>query len=388
METTEKTAVIPRSREKSKMPENMTAPLSPALRKPEILSGAPAPDFSFQGIPGVEVTPAGTRFAIWYGGGQGEGPDNFLMLARSAPGDGAWHVTHRIVHPHPEVRCFDPAVWIAPDGRLLLFWSQSRSVFNKNISDGVNGVWVSVCTAPDAPLPAWSTPRRIADGIMLNKPIGSGKKWLLPVSVWADGVGGGKVPPSLAARVGAGVLVTEDGGSTFQWRGSVRIPSGNIYDEHVIAKLSGDRLLMLIRTTWGIAEAFSTDGGFTWSPASPFRFGGPNSRFALRRLRSGALLLVNHRERPGATGDWRPREMLTAYLSDDDGETWSSGMLIDPREGISYPDLAETADGTILCIYDRDRYGAGEILLSTFTEREVRSGKPAGKPEIVNALRR
>ena len=388
METTEKTAVIPRSREKSKMPENMTAPLSPALRKPEILSGAPAPDFSFQGIPGVEVTPAGTRFAIWYGGGQGEGPDNFLMLARSAPGDGAWHVTHRIVHPHPEVRCFDPAIWIAPDGRLLLFWSQSRSVFNKNISDGVNGVWVSVCTAPDAPLPAWSTPRRIADGIMLNKPIGSGKKWLLPVSVWADGVGGGKVPPSLAARVGAGVLVTEDGGSTFQWRGSVRIPSGNIYDEHVIAELSGNRLLMLIRTTWGIAEAFSTDGGFTWSPVSPFRFGGPNSRFALRRLRSGALLLVNHRERPGATGDWRPREMLTAYLSDDDGETWSSGMLIDPREGISYPDLAETADGTILCIYDRDRYGAGEILLSTFTEREVRSGKPAGKPEIVNALRR
>ena len=336
----------------------------------------------------LEVTPAGTRFAIWYGGGQGEGPDNFLMLARSAPGDGAWHVTHRIVHPHPEVRCFDPAIWIAPDGRLLLFWSQSRSVFNKNISDGVNGVWVSVCTAPDAPLPAWSTPRRIAAGIMLNKPIGSGKKWLLPVSVWADGVGGGKVPPSLAARVGAGVLVTEDGGSTFQWRGSVRIPSGNIYDEHVIAELSGDRLLMLIRTTWGIAEAFSTDGGFTWSPASPFRFGGPNSRFALRRLRSGALLLVNHRERPGATGDWRPREMLTAYLSDDDGETWSSGMLIDPREGISYPDLAETADGTILCIYDRDRYGAGEILLSTFTEREVRSGKPAGKPEIVNALRR
>lgn len=80
--------------------------------------------------------------------------------------------------------------------------------------------------------------------------------------------------------------------------------------------------------------------------------------------------------------------MLTAYLSDDDGETWSSGMLIDPREGISYPDLAETADGTILCIYDRDRYGAGEILLSTFTERKVRSGKPAGKPEIVNALRR
>lgn len=388
METTEKTAVIPRNREKSKMPENMTAPLSPALRKPEILSGAPAPDFSFQGIPGVEVTPAGTRFAIWYGGGQGEGPDNFLMLARSAPGDGAWHVTHRIVHPHPEVRCFDPAIWIAPDGRLLLFWSQSRSVFNKNISDGVNGVWVSVCTAPDVPLPAWSTPRRIADGIMLNKPIGSGKKWLLPVSVWADGVGGGKVPPSLAARVGAGVLVTGDGGSTFQWRGSVRIPSGNIYDEHVIAELSGDRLLMLIRTTWGIAEAFSTDGGFTWSPASPFRFGGPNSRFALRRLRSGALLLVNHRERPGATGDWRPREMLTAYLSDDDGETWSSGMLIDPREGISYPDLAETADGTILCIYDRDRYGAGEILLSTFTEREVRSGKPAGKPEIVNALRR
>ncbi len=359
-----------------------------ALTPPEIRIGAPAPDFPFQGIPGVEITAAGTRFAVWYGGGKGEGPDNFLMLARSAPDGGEWRVEWQVTHPHPEIRCFDPALWIDPAGRLLLFWSQSGSVFNRNIADGVNGVWMSVCADPDAPLPHWGPPRRICDGIMLNKPVVSGGNWLMPVSIWGEGVGGGHVPEALAPFVGANLFLSEDGGETFRRLGFARVESGGIFDEHVVVELAAGRLMMLIRTVYGVAETRSEDGGRSWSTPAPSKLKGPNSRLALRRLRSGALLLVNHQERSGATGDWRPREKLTAYLSDDNGETWQGGMLIDPREGVSYPDVTEAADGTILCVYDRDRYGAGEILLASFTEAEVRSGSFRGTPEIVNAIRK
>ncbi len=67
----------------------------------------------------------------------------------------------------------------------------------------------------------------------------------------------------------------------------------------------------------------------------------------------------------------RVRSHLTAYLSHDEGETWSDGLLLDERAGVSYPDGAQTADGAIQIIYDRDRQGAKEILLAVFTEEEV-----------------
>ena len=32
------------------------------------------------------------------------------------------------------------------------------------------------------------------------------------------------------------------------------------------------------------------------------------------------------------------REQLTAYVSDDDGMTWSGGLRTDAREDVTYPD--------------------------------------------------
>ena len=90
------------------------------------------------------------------------------------------------------------------------------------------------------------------------------------------------------------------------------------------------RLWMLVRTLYGIGQSFSSDHGRTWSLGEDSLLGGPNSRFFIRRLASGRLLLVNHADisaaaaaalcREGKT--WRPRRKLTACLSEDDGKTW------------------------------------------------------------------
>ena len=220
---------------------------------------------------------------------------------------------------------------------------------------------------------------------MLNKPtVAANGDWLLPVSIWGDGTGGGRLPESLRAYSGANLFVSEDGGRSFRRRGLVRVEEGRIFDEHLFVERRDGSLLMLIRTLYGIAEAVSADGGRSWTPPRRSRLRGPNSRFALRQLKSGALLLVNHR----CDGPFSPvREKLEACLSDDDGASWTPGVMIDPRTGVSYPDFTQQSDGTILCVYDRDRYGAGEILLAEFTEADLRAGSLPHPPRVIHSLR-
>ena len=117
---------------------------------------------------------------------------------------------------------------------------------------------------------------------------------------------------------------------------------------------------------------------------NPTTIATPHSRFFIRRLASGNLLLVNHYKFTG-------RSHLTAQLSTDDGATWNDGLLLDERAGgVSYPDGVQDKDGLIWITYDRDRDGAGEILLAKFREEDVAAGKDVSGAvslkQVVNKL--
>ena len=77
------------------------------------------------------------------------------------------------------------------------------------------------------------------------------------------------------------------------------------------------RIWNLIRTSYGIGQSYSHDGGKTWTAGEDTGWGGPNSRFFIRRLQSGKLLLVNHAPNP-KNGEYL-RNNMAAYLSDNDG---------------------------------------------------------------------
>ena len=64
-----------------------------------------------------------------------------------------------------------------------------------------------------------------------------------------------------------------------------------------------------------------------------------------------------------------------AFVSDDDGQSWQGGLMIDEREDVTYPDGVQAEDGTIYLIYDHQRTPLGEVLMATFTEADVRAGK-------------
>jgi hypothetical protein len=129
-------------------------------------------------------------------------------------------------------------------------------------------------------------------------------------------------------------------------------------------------LWMMVRMQ-GLAETVSTDGGKTWTPVERIAIKHPTSRFFLRRLASGALLLIKH----GPLNEKVGREKLTAFVSDDDGKTWTGGLLLDERDDVTYPDGVQGADGIIRIIYDHERTPDGEILMAKFREEDVRAGK-------------
>ena len=65
-----------------------------------------------------------------------------------------------------------------------------------------------------------------------------------------------------------------------------------------------------------------------------------------------------------------------AFVSHDDGQTWQGGLMLDEREKVTYPDGVQAPDGTIYIVYDHNRMPDGEVLMATFTEDDVRAGKP------------
>ena len=331
----------------------------------------------WQGIPSIEVSPKGRIFVNFYTGQGAEVGGNVMLLCTSDDGGETFRSGTLVAeHPDPAVRLYDPGLWIDPLGRLWLSYNQSRG-FN----DGRIGVWVTLCEDPDAEVLQWSEPRRIANGIMMNKPLAtSWGDWLFPCAIWRDG--SGSVPTErhgLENEQFSNVYASADQGATIALRGAADVPNRG-FDEHMIVEKKDGTLWMLVRTFDGIGESFSTDQGRTWSPGRKSHIPGPCSRFFIRRLRSGRLLMVNHHNfgeqldeggimAQGDVKSWKGRCNLTAMLSEDDGATWPYTLLLDERDEVSYPDAREAEDGYIYVTYDYQRVTNREIGRASCRER-------------------
>jgi len=255
------------------------------------------------------------------------------------------------------VRAFDPQTWIDPSGKLWFFWAQSIDNEEATHFDGHNaGVWALVTGDADVANPEWPEPRRLCDGIMMCKPtVLSSGEWLLPAAIWRT-------------KNGARLIVSEDQGRHWKVRGAVDVPE-DVWsaDEHMVIERKDRSLWMLVRTRYGIGESTSDDRGQTWSPLVPSVIEHPTARFFIRRLSSGNLLLVKHGPLDIRTG----RSHLMAFISKDDGYSWSGGLLLDERRGVSYPDGQQALDSTVYIIYDFSRTKDQHILMTSFREDDL-----------------
>lgn len=334
----------------------------------------------------ITAAPNGRLWATWDSGDYGEGWDNFVMLATSGDGGRTWSEPQLVIDP--PFRASYAGLWMAPDDRMWFTFSiwpirdtrinrwkmkqrfddiEAYEAFNHDFYGRGSQLWAMTTDNPGDPEPEWDTPRLIATdyGHMNTPTVLSDGTWVWPVGTLTHAEGGGRLPFR--------PLFSTDEGETFHFRGHVPMPEGRNCDENQIIQRDDGSLWMLSRMNYGIGESFSYDRGQTWTPTEPSELEHTVARFYIGRLQSGKLLLVKHGEPDEKT---ERRERLMAFLSDDDGETWSGGLMIDERPHVSYPDATQADDGTIYVIYDRERHHAKEILMAAFTEEDIAAGEP------------
>lgn len=303
-------------------------------------------------IIGMDRTPKGRMWGCWTG--TGDKKDGYFLLATSDDGK-TWSKPRLVVGVCSEPRqklggALVGNLWSDPRGRLWLFFDQQLGDSQGRITN-----WYIRCDDPDADAPTWSQPVNFAEGCTLNKPtVLRNGEWLLPVSDWH--------------KKTARVFASSDEGQTWKERGSLQFPDWE-FDEHMMVELQDDRLWMLGRTHGQPHESFSSDGGKTWSkPRQAATVQNVNARFFLRRLKSGRILLVKN----GSPHErLQKRSHLSAWLSEDEGQTWKGGLLLDERSAVSYPDGFESPDGQIHILYDWNRHTDAEILMAKFREEDV-----------------
>ena len=343
------------------------------LTKPEELERFTSKNRLWQGIPSIERSKGGRLFSTFYSGGITEMLGNFCVLVQSDDDGLTWSEPIAVAYAGEKYRCYDPCLWMDPLGRLWFTWgvAPERAVY---------AVW---CEDPDAEVLQWSDVKKIGEDVMMNKPIVlSDGDWIFPITVWTEWQCAGipDAPPDYRKERLAFAYRSNDRGEPFQRLGGVDMPKRS-FDEHMILELKDGRLMMLVRTTYGIGKSYSYDGGQTWTEGEDTGWGGPCSRFHIRRLKSGNILLLNHWKNQG-------RDHLTAMISRDECETWEGFLLLDERDNVSYPDATETEDGTIYLTYDRERGAAyrkmtmeklmqtpREILMARITEEDILAGK-------------
>ena len=329
-------------------------------------------------IIGMDRTAKGRIWGCWTG--TGDKPDGYFLLATSDDDGATWSKPRVAVGARMEAAqkvsgALVGNLWTDPKGRLWLFFDQQLGDPQKRITN-----WFMRCDDPDAAEPVWSTPVMFAEGCTLNKPtVLKDGSWLLPVSDWHQKT--------------CRVFASTDEGASWKQRGSLQFPDWE-FDEHMMVELKsgagvppaaktnpgetpGPHLWMLARTKGQPHESFSKDGGKTWStPKQAATVQNVNARFFLRRLKSGRILLVKN----GSPAErLQKRTHMSAWLSDDEGQTWKGGLLLDERNAVSYPDGFEAPDGLIHILYDWNRHSDAEILMAKFREEDVLAGKIVSK---------
>ena len=142
---------------------------------------------------------------------------------------------------------------------------------------------------------------------------------------------------------------SDDNGETWhQGRGDAEVPTGGA--EPVVVERRDGSVLMLIRTPlMHIYRCESFDGGDTWTVPVPTSLLAPASPSNCKRIPgTGDLLLIwNH------SSEGHMRNPLTAAISKDDGETWSSfrDLENDPRHPCAYPSIMFFGDEVLLTYY-------------------------------------
>lgn len=311
-------------------------------------------DRKWQGIPQIAVSNGGRIWASWYSGGDKEpSTDNYIVLSYSD--DGVNFVDPFIIidHANYERRVFDPVLFLDTNkNELWIFFC-----FN-----GYGKTYIKI-TNPDASPEeiTWTTAVNTGFGNFIHPTfITDSGEWLIPTQISTSEIS---------------IMTSVDSGRAWIQKSIVKTsPTNKTSHECQLVQLSNSEIWLLARIdsgyNGGIERWISLDGGNTFNfhsdnMESPLC--GPGSKFCIKRLSSGNLLLVNN-------NSVTYRSEIVAFYSTDNGNTWEKGITLDYRNDVSYPEIAVDSNDNIYVIWDKGRYAEHEIRYSRFTEADLISG--------------
>lgn len=278
--------------------------------------------------------------AAWFGGTREGRNDVGIWLSRTT--DGGWtapvEVADGVSPDGKRYPCWNPALFQAPDGPLLLFYK---------VGPSPRAWWGMLKRSTDAGR-TWSDAARLPEGIagpIKDKPVLLDDGRLLCGSSTEDA--GWRVHMEWTGDLGKTWERTEplnDGTSI----GAI---------QPTILELGEGKLQILCRSRQGkIARALSDDGGRTWSEMTLTELPNPNSGIDAVTLADGRHLLVyNHT--PGG------RSPLNVAISPD-GTTWTPALVLENTPGeYSYPAVIQAPDGRVHATYTWKRRRIKHVVL-------------------------
>lgn len=150
------------------------------------------------------------------------------------------------------------------------------------------------------------------------------------------------------------VYRSDDNGATWTSSEEVANPDGVVAQEPGLIALKKNKIMMIIRTDAGFQyQAFSTDNGTSWGPASITTIQSPVSPATIARIPStGDLLMVWNNN--GLTGPLKGlRTPLNIAVSKDEGKTWQNQKILesDPEGWYCYTAIHFVGKKNVLLSY-------------------------------------
>ena len=279
--------------------------------------------------------------AAWFGGSDEGNRDVGIWVSRHV--GGKWSDVAEVANGtqtdgrrHP---CWNPVLFQAPDGPLLLFYK---------VGPTPSTWWGMLITSDDAGK-TWSRPRQLPEGILgpiKNKPV-----------LLADGR---LLCPSSSEHDGWRVHMeeTSDLGKTWSKSGPLNSaaefaaiqPTALLHPRNVV------QVLCRSRQKW-ITECWSRDAAKSWEKMRATRLPNPSSGIDGVTLKDGRHLLVYN---PTTRG----RTPLTVAVSAD-GKNWTDAVTLESEPGeYSYPAIIQGKDGMAHVTYTWKRKRIKHVVLN------------------------
>lgn len=319
----------------------------------------------------IAETPNGL-VAAWFGGTKERNPDVGIWVSRRV--NGQWtegvNVANGIQSPTLRYACWNPVLFLAGDGELLLFYKVGPSPAK----------WKGwMLRSKDGGI-TWSAPEALSEGFLgpiKDKPVLLGDGSLLCPSSTEDN--GSKVHFERTA----------DWGKTWEMMGPVAAGPFKAIQPTILFHKDGSLQALCRSQDRAILETWSHDNGKTWSALSPTTLPNNNSGIDGVTLKDGRQLLVYNHVLPPKGESKGARSPLNVAVSPD-GKTWYAALVLeqDTLGQYSYPSVIQSSDGMVQIVYTwrRKRIKYVEIDPSKLVLTKIVDGvwpaAPAGEGEL------